>query len=89
MRESLIPNDYPDGAEDMAALMNNGYTAKKQVYGMWHGNKIASLTARPAKNFVQQAISDFNNSYGSDLNATAELINKDRFEKSTNTVFGT
>ena len=89
MRESLIPNDYPDGAEDMAALMNNGYTADKQVYGIWHGKKTASLTARPVKHFVQQAISDFNNSYGNDLNATAELINKDRFEKSTNTVLGT
>lgn len=89
MRESLVPQLYPEGAEDMAALMNNGYDADNQVYGIWHGKKTASLTTRPVKHFVQRAISDFNGNYGSELNATAELVNKDRFEKNTNTILGT
>lgn len=75
-RDSLVPKQYPDGAEDMAALMNNGYTAGNRVFGVWHDKKIGSLIHRDGHHFVQQAIDDFNNGYGSEVAATAELINE-------------
>jgi hypothetical protein len=34
-RKSLYEDGYPDGVENIVALLNNGYNASKHVYGIW------------------------------------------------------
>ena len=38
-RESLYEEEYPDGIENIVALLNNGMEAKDTVYGWWDGHK--------------------------------------------------
>lgn len=60
-RESLVPGRY-GGVENIAALLNNGYTAAHQVFGVWKGHGddvIGSLTTRGGAHFVQQAKKTF------------------------------
>lgn len=64
-RDSLYPEGYPDGAEDIVALMNHGYSARGVVYGYWPkaGKQIRSLQSRNGAYFIQQAASWFNQKY--------------------------
>lgn len=69
-RPSLAPQHY-DGIENIAALLNNGYTAAHTVYGVWESHsvgdeRIASLTSRGGAHFVQQAVRDFMGNYASE-----------------------
>lgn len=69
-RPSLAPEHY-DGIDNIAALLNNGYTASHRVYGVWEGHsigdeRIASLTSRGGAHFVQQAVRDFMSNYASE-----------------------
>lgn len=74
-RKSLIPNEYPEGIDNIIALFDKGYNAKKRVYGYWDsvGRRISSLTNRPALDFMQEAIEDFNQKYSSLYSCKAEL----------------
>ena len=70
-RESLYPEGYPEGVDNIAALMNTGYRAKDYVYGtMPDGRRGRSLKERPGAMFMQLAVSRFNSLYGK--NAIAE-----------------
>lgn len=76
-RPSLVPEKY-GSVNDMAALLNNGYSAGGVVDGYWHGNYIHSLTFRSPTNFVENGVADFNAKYGAAYNAIAEIVS-DRF----------
>lgn len=58
-RESLDPDDYPDGAE-LDVLFNEGYSARAYTYGIWHGEAIYSRKQRDALHFIQQSVEKFN-----------------------------
>lgn len=64
-RESLVPGKY-DGVENIAALLNTGYTAGHRVYGVWKGHgdeRRASLTERDGAHFIENAIRDYMANY--------------------------
>lgn len=62
-RDSLYQSGYPDGVENIAALLNTGYDASKGVYGTWHGEKIASLQHRNGAGFIESAVRTFMANY--------------------------
>lgn len=80
-RPSLAPTQYPDGIENIAALLNNGYEARNFVYGTWngHGGKIRSRKSRPGAHFVQNAARIFESGYGKKYNIKKIKI-KDIYE---------
>lgn len=60
-RDSLYPEKYPDGIENIALLFAKGYDARTQVFGVdSHGKSVASLTHRGPNDFMGRAISRFN-----------------------------
>lgn len=66
-RESLYPNGYPEGVDNIVALLNNGFRIgadKKQAFGMWHGQMTRGLRTREGLHFIQEAVFEFNNTYG-------------------------
>lgn len=73
-RTSLYPEEY-EGIDNIIALFNNGYDARSYVYGHWAtaGKRVRSVTSRPALQFMQEAISNFNNTYGSQYSCRARL----------------
>ena len=66
-RPSLAADRY-GGIENIVALLNKGYSAGGQVYGVWQGNKIASRQSREGLGFIQKTISAFLASYGAVYN---------------------
>lgn len=68
-RESLDPSNY-DGVINIAALLNNGYTASHAVHGMWHGEEAWSLPIRGGAHFIQHAIHDFMGNYANEYGVT-------------------
>jgi len=64
-RPSLMPQKY-DGIPNIAALLNNGYSAGHIVKGMWHGEEQISLDTRSGTQFIDQAIRDFMGNYASE-----------------------
>lgn len=69
-RPSLAPQRY-DGIDNLAALLNNGYTTAHTVYGVWESHsigdeRIASLTSRGGAHFIQQAVRDFMGNYAAE-----------------------
>lgn len=76
-RPSLQPDIY-GGVDNMAALLNNGYTANNVVYGYWHGNRIVSLPVREGAHFMQHGVENFKNKYGDKYNVV-ELTISDTF----------
>lgn len=62
-RDSLYPEKY-SGIDNIAALLNAGYTARKSVSGLWHGRRIRSLAHRRGLHFADRAINDFIGNYG-------------------------
>lgn len=67
-RDSIAPDRY-DGIDNIAALLNNGYTAGNAVYGIWRGHhngqKIASLTERDGAHFIESAIRNYMTNFAS------------------------
>lgn len=61
-RYSLVPSKY-DGINNIAALLNSGYSAGHTVHGMWHGNKISSLPMRDGAHFIDNAVNEFMSNY--------------------------
>lgn len=64
-RDSLVPDRY-NGVDNIAALLNKGYSAADTVYGTWHGNKIASLPKRDGAHFIENAIHNYMVSYANE-----------------------
>lgn len=80
-RESLDPKKYPEGIDNIIALLNSGYDASGSVWGVWTDHKgnrstdelgnvvdIPSLPHREGSHFIEQAIRDFLGNYGSEYN---------------------
>lgn len=64
-RTSLYPEKYPNGVENIVALLNSGYdTSGRAVHGTWHGHKQFSLTHREGAHFIENAIRVFMNVAG-------------------------
>ena len=63
-RKSLYEQKYPEGVHDIVRLFISGYSAGDNVYGVWHGKRIASLKDRAPNDFMQRAINEFNIKYG-------------------------
>lgn len=72
-RDSLENDLGYNGVDNIVALFNNGYHARNYVYGRWssHDITVRSKKERDALRFIQQAVRNFNNSYGSKYNVTA------------------
>lgn len=64
-RDSLAPDEY-SGIDNIAALLNNGYSAGHTVYGVWHGDNIASLTQRDGAHFIDSAVRNYMANYASE-----------------------
>ena len=65
-RDSLAPDEYPEGIENIAALLNKGYDAKNTVYGIWYGRtsyNIPSLQNRAGAHFIENAIRKYMDGY--------------------------
>lgn len=78
-RESLEPARY-GGARNIVAIFNNGYptdagrsVAISNVYGWWHSEYIHALGSRPGLHFMQTAVDDFNQTYGSQFGIHATV----------------
>lgn len=64
-RESLSPDKY-QGVDNIAALLNSGYSAGHQVYGIWKGHgdeRRASLVERDGIHFIENAIRNYMANY--------------------------
>lgn len=64
-RDSLDPSTY-GGVENIAALLNSGYSASHVVYGVWpgHGEDVrASLPNRDGAHFIEAAIHRYKTEY--------------------------
>lgn len=68
-RESLAPDEFPEGVKNIAALLNKGYSARNTVYGIWAGHgyagsfNIPSLTHREGLHFIESAIHNYMANY--------------------------
>ena len=68
-RDSLAPDEYPEGIDNIAALLNKGYNAANTVYGIWAGHgyagsfNIPSLREREGLHFIENAIRDYMANY--------------------------
>lgn len=61
-RDSLMPERY-DGVDNIVKLLNNGYMARRSVFGMWHGEPIWSKQVRTGAHFIERAESKFRSKY--------------------------
>ncbi|MFA5625536.1 MAG: hypothetical protein WC966_10865 [Bradymonadales bacterium] len=60
-RESLQPEKYPDGVEDIVLHFSRGWSARGVVRGTWRGvDGVWSRRSRDANPFVHDAIREFN-----------------------------
>lgn len=71
-RESLYPEGYPNGLDNIVALYNDGYNARSSVYGFINGNRVRSPKSMAGTNIIQHAIDSFNKTYMKD-NVMAKL----------------
>lgn len=77
-----------DGVDDIVMLFNNGYEASSRVFGYYSGwgalkrdpsegksgdMMIASRISRPALNFLESAIEQFNSIYGPTYHCVASM----------------
>ena len=67
-RESLDPSKY-SGVDNIVALLNNGYSAKGAVRGVWSGHTTEPIWSRVnfgGAHFIEQAVKDFLGNYESE-----------------------
>lgn len=76
-RESLAPDKY-DGVDNIAALLNSGYSAGHTVYGVWRGHgeeERYSLVSRSGAHFIENAIRNYMDGYASEYGVIDIEIN--------------
>ena len=77
-RESLRPDLYPEGLENIVLLFKEGYTASNSLHGTWLHNgmelEVWSKVHRDSSEFLNEAINEFNTQMGG--KAVATLKNK-------------
>lgn len=66
-RPSLRPDKYPAGAYDIVTLLDEGYSADRPIYGMWHGQRIKSRQTFTGYHFIEDAIDDFTRKHQADF----------------------
>ena len=71
-RDSLYPKKY-DGVDNIVALMNCGYSANGEVFGIWKDKRIVSLQMREGKWFMQKAADEFERLYGEEYGVTVAI----------------
>jgi len=59
-RESLAPEKYPDGVENIVVHLSNGWSARGAVYGEWHGVETWSRMESAGDDFMREAVMSFN-----------------------------
>ena len=69
-RESLQPNRYWRGVEDIVLHFARGWNAKYQLRGNWHGQNVGSRQWRDSHPFMQRAIKAINTELGEAAEAT-------------------
>ena len=64
-RESLYSEGYPEGALNIAAILNKGINSSKDtpVRGEWHNDYIYGLLKREGAHFIERAVNDFIENY--------------------------
>lgn len=67
-RESLRPDLYPDGLDNIVLLFAHGYETKNPIYGVWNNSRsypaiIEGKRSRAANNYLNEAVAEFN-AYG-------------------------
>ena len=59
-RDSLYEKKYPEGVDNIYALLNNGYDEiSHDVWGTWHGVRVFGRKQRDATHFMKQGVEDF------------------------------
>lgn len=73
-RPSVQPESY-DGAYNIVALFNKGYTAGGSIYGRWESAErdIWTKQHREGLFFLQKAINEFNSKYAAKYNVSVRL----------------
>lgn len=76
-RESLRPDLYPDGLDNIVLLFAHGYNARNPVMGQWKNSRsyphiIRSVQRREPNNFLQEAVEEFNSKGSSIAKAVLE-----------------
>ena len=74
-RESLAPDYFDEGIDNIAALLNKGYSASNTVYGIWAGSQhgyassfnIQSLQEREGLHFIESAIHNYMANYSNEF----------------------
>jgi len=72
-RESLVPERYPRGVDNIVALLNSGYSADHSIMGVWVGHTdkpISSLAERDGLHFIESAVEKFMRSYAASYGIT-------------------
>jgi len=59
-RQSLQPNRYPRGVDDIVLHFSRGWNAKGAVYGSWHGSDTWSRRAKAPDRFLKDAVEEIN-----------------------------
>lgn len=69
-RESVAPNKWPEGVDNILVLLNNGYSANNRLWGSWKSKtlgggtqRIQTISQREGAQFVQGAISSFQSEF--------------------------
>ena len=68
-RESLRPDKYPKGIDNIVLLFTRGYDAGNPVFGVWKNSwsypaTIKSLQHREPNDFLKEAVEQFNSESG-------------------------
>ena len=80
-RESLRPDLYPNGLDNIVLLFAHGYNARNPVMGQWKNSRsyphtVRSVQKREPNNFLQEAVEEFNIKGGGIAKAVLEDIYK-------------
>ena len=59
-RESLVPEKYPDGVQNIVVHLSNGWSARGAVQGEWWGVETWSRMEYAGDDFMREAVMSFN-----------------------------
>lgn len=74
-RDSVYKEGYPEGVENIIALLNAGYHADNYVIGNWHRKQIRTVKDRTGAHFIDNAVRVFMDGYATQYNVVDILIN--------------
>lgn len=73
-RDSLYPEKYPEGIENIVLHFAHGWNANGTVYGSWHGKVVPSRETRSPNDYLKNAVLRINTETEGVL--TAELASQ-------------